>query len=427
MKVLIIGQGGREHALAWKIKQSPKVKKVYCAPGNGGTASIAANVPIKADDIKGLLDFSKKEKIDLTLVGPEGALAEGIVDLFEENRLRIFGPGKAAARLEASKAFTKELAKTENIPTAWFETFSDAKAAKDFIKSKGAPIVVKADGLAAGKGVIVAKREDEALQAVDKIIVEKAFGSSGEKIIVEECLEGEEASIIVISDGENIAGLASSQDHKRVFDGDKGPNTGGMGAYSPAPAVTDKIFNDTISRIIKPAIAGMKKRGAPFKGVLYAGIMIADNEPKLLEFNVRFGDPETQAILPRLNSDLLELIELSMEGGLSKHSLKWDKKACASVVMASGGYPGKYEKGKEISGIGKALETEDVLVFHAGTTREDGKLLTNGGRVLNVIGSGDGIKNAVDKAYDACSKISFEGAHYRRDIGHRAIKREIMQ
>ncbi|MEE9499697.1 MAG: phosphoribosylamine--glycine ligase, partial [Candidatus Omnitrophota bacterium] len=286
MRILVVGQGGREHALLWKIKQSPKVKKLYCAPGNGGTASIATNVPIKADDINSLRNFCEKERIDLTIVGPEAPLTSGIVDLFKEKGLRIFGPGKAAAQLEASKIFTKELAKDENIPTAWFEIFDDAKKAKDFIKSKNAPIVVKADGLAAGKGVIVANTVGEALQAVDKILVEKAFGSSGDRLIVEECLEGEEASIIVVSDGENTVPLASSQDHKRVFAGDKGPNTGGMGAYSPAPVVTDEVFNNAISRIINPAINGMKKRGIPCKGVLYAGIMITDENPKLLEFNV---------------------------------------------------------------------------------------------------------------------------------------------
>ncbi|UCD55320.1 MAG: phosphoribosylamine--glycine ligase [Candidatus Omnitrophota bacterium] len=421
MKVLVIGQGGREHALLWKIKQSPKVKKLYSAPGNGGTAEIAENVPIKADDVNSLRNFCEKEKIDLTVVGPEMSLTSGIVDLFKEKGLRIFGPGKAAAQLEASKIFTKELARNENIPTAWFEIFDDAKKAKDFIKSKSAPIVVKADGLASGKGVIVAKTENEAFQAVDKILVEKAFGSSGDKIIVEECLEGQEASIIVVSDGENIVPLASSQDHKRVFDGDKGPNTGGMGAYSPAPAVTGEVFNNTISRIIKPAINGMKKRGIPYKGVLYAGIMITNENPKLLEFNVRFGDPETQAILPRLNSDLLELIELSMEGSLGNYNLKWKKEACVCVVMASGGYPGKYEKGKEISGIEKALELEDTLIFHAGTRLANG-LLTNGGRVLNVVALGENIKNAIDKVYKACGMIKFENMHYRKDIGHSALR-----
>ncbi|MGB2706346.1 MAG: phosphoribosylamine--glycine ligase [Candidatus Omnitrophota bacterium] len=420
MKVLVIGQGGREHAIAWKIKQSPRVKKLYCAPGNGGTAGIATNIPVKADDAKGLCDFCRKEKIDLTVVGPEAPLASGIVDLFKKRGLRIFGPAKASAQLEGSKVFMKELCRDEDIPTADFEIFSDAEKAKDFIKGNAAPVVVKADGLAAGKGVIVAKTEVEALGVVDKIMIEKVFGSSGDRVIIEECLEGEEASIIVVSDGENVVPLASSQDHKRIFDNDKGPNTGGMGAYSPAPLVTDEIFDKTISKIIMPAIRGMKKKGTPHKGVLYAGIMISDGEPKLLEFNVRLGDPETQVVLPRLNSRLLELIESATDGSLKDYSLNWSGKSCVCVVMASGGYPGKYEKGKEISGIEKALELEDTIVFHAGTTYGD-RILTNGGRVLNVVALGEDLKEAIDKAYKACSVIKFEGVHYRKDIGHKAL------
>ncbi len=421
MKVLIIGHGAREHAIAWKIKQSPRLKKIYCAPGNGGTAQIAENVPVKAGALGGLADFCEKEKIDLTIVGPEAALASGIVDLFKKRNLRIFGPGKSAAHLEGSKVFMKELCRDEGIPTADFEIFDNAKKAGDFIRSKSAPLVVKADGLAAGKGVIVAKTEAEALAAVENIMVERIFGSAGDKVIVEECLKGEEASIIVVSDGENIVPLASSQDHKRIFDGDKGGNTGGMGAYSPAPVVTDAIFNKTISKIIIPAISGMKKRGAPVRGVLYAGIMISGGEPKLLEFNVRFGDPETQAILPRLNSDLLDLLESAAEGSLKGYSLDWSEKSCVAVVMASGGYPGKYEKGKEISGIKKALDLENNLVFHAGTKIVAEKLLTGGGRVLNVVALGGDIKEAMDKAYRACKLIKFDGAHYRKDIGYRAI------
>ena len=423
MKVLVVGQGGREHAILWQIKKSEKVKKLYCAPGNGGTTSIAENVPIRPDDISGLLDFCAKEKIDLTVVGPEIPLALGIVDSFQERDLRIFGPTKAAARLEASKVFTKELCDDENIPTAWFEIFTDAKKAKDFIRSKGAPIVIKADGLAAGKGVVVAKDIDEALDAVDEILVKKAFGSSGERLIAEEYLEGEEASVIVVSDGENIVPLASSQDHKRIFDRDEGPNTGGMGAYSPAPVVTDKVFNDTVSKIIKPAISGMKRKGITFKGVLYAGVMVTKSGPKLLEFNARFGDPETQAIFPRLDSDLLELMNLSIDGSLKNYELKWSKKACVCVVMASGGYPGKYEKGKEIHGLERAGGLNDAFVFHAGTRLENDKILTDGGRVLNVIGLGDGIRKAIDKAYEACGVIKFDGMHYRKDIGYRALER----
>jgi len=421
MKVLIIGQGGREHALAWKIKQSPKLKKLYCAPGNGGTAGISENIPIKADDLKGLRDFCKKKKIDLTVVGPEAPLEAGIVDLFQKEGLKIFGPTRSAAQLEASKIFTKELCKEENIPTAYYETFDNAEKAKDFVKLKGAPIVVKADGLAAGKGVIVAKTKGEAIRAIDKILVEKAFGASGDRIMLEDCLEGEEASIIVISDGENMVPLASSQDHKRIFDGDKGPNTGGMGAYSPAPVVTDEIFKGTISKIINPAIEGMKKRGTTVSGVLYAGIMITNDGPKLLEFNVRFGDPETQAILPRLDSDFLELLEAAADGSIKEHTLKWNKKSCVSVVMASGGYPGQYVKGKAIFGIEKAESMKDVLVFHSGTKSP---LVTDGGRVLNVVAFGENIEKAIEKAYKACAVIKFEGAHYRRDIGFRAIGRE---
>ena len=427
MKVLVIGQGGREHALLWKIRQSKKVKDLYSAPGNGGTGGIATNVPIASDDIGALSGFCETEKIDLTIVGPEIPLSLGIVDVFKEKGMRIFGPTKAAAQLESSKVFTKEVAREENIPTADCEIFDDAEKAKDFIRSKACPLVVKADGLAQGKGVIVAKDASEALRAVEKIMVEKAFGSAGDKVIVEECLEGEEASIIVVSDGENIVPLASSQDHKRAFDGDKGPNTGGMGAYSPTPLVTGKIFEETVSGIIKPTILGMKKRGAPCCGVLYAGIMITQDGPKLLEFNVRFGDPETQAILPRLNSDLLELIEAAEVGALKNYNLEWDKRTAVCAVMASGGYPGKYEKGKEISGIEKTALPEDVLVFHAGTKAFGEKILTSGGRVLNVVALGDGIKEAAAKVYRACKTIRFAGAHYRKDIGHRAINREVLR
>ncbi|NQU95370.1 MAG: phosphoribosylamine--glycine ligase [Candidatus Omnitrophica bacterium] len=427
MKVLVIGQGGREHALLWKLKQSKDIKELFSAPGNGGTAEIAENVDIKANDLEGLSKFCEDKKIDFTIVGPEAPLAEGIVDLFNKKGLKIFGPTKASAQLEASKVFTKELCESEKIPTAWFKTFNDAQKAKDFVKSKGAPIVIKKDGLAEGKGVIVANTEAEAIDAIDKIVVEKAFGASGNKVIVEECLEGEEASVIVLSDGENIVPLASSQDHKRVFDQDKGANTGGMGAYSPAPVVTDDIFNETISKIIKPTIAGMKKRNTPHKGVLYAGIMITEDGPKLLEYNVRFGDPETQAILPRLDSDLLELIERAMSGSLADFKLKWRKKSCACIVMASGGYPGRYEKGKEITGIEKARELQDVLVFHAGTKLEKtNKILTSGGRVLNVVALGDNIEKAISTAYKACDKIKFDNAHFRKDIGFRAMKQEVL-
>lgn len=425
MRVLVVGSGGREHALLWKINKSPHAKKLYAAPGNGGTSRIAENVPIKSDNIEALCDFCKKEKIDFTVVGPEIPLTLGIVDLFTKNALRVFGPAKASSRLEGSKIFTKELCRDEGIPTADFEIFDDAAKAKDYVKSKKMPLVMKADGLAAGKGVAVAKTEEEALGAIRKIMVEKAFGASGNKVIVEECLEGEEASVIVVSDGENIVPLASSQDHKRIFDGDKGPNTGGMGAYSPAPVVTDKIFEDTISNIIIPAMRGMKKKGAPHRGVLYAGIMIKDGRPSLLEFNVRFGDPETQAILPRLNSDLLELLEKTSDGSLKGYELEWGKEDCVSVVMASGGYPGKYENGKKISGIEKALEIKDVTIFHSGTKLEGDNLLTSGGRVLNVVALGNGIEEAIERSYKACGLIKFDKMHYRKDIGRRALEESV--
>ncbi|MFC1576603.1 phosphoribosylamine--glycine ligase [Candidatus Omnitrophota bacterium] len=424
MKVLVVGQGGREHAILWKLKQSPKIKELYAAPGNGGTAEVATNVPIKQDDLAGLVKFCEEKKIDFTVVGPEAPLAAGIVDLFEERGLAVFGASKAAAELEASKIFTKELCKAENIPTAKCEVFRDAGKARNFVRKVGAPIVVKADGLAAGKGVIVAATVEEAIRSVDMIMIERAFGRAGDNIIVEECLEGEEASIIVVSDGENIVPLASSQDHKRVSDGDKGPNTGGMGAYSPAPVVTEEIFNTTVSKIIKPTIKAMKKRGSPVKGVLYAGIMVTKQGPKLLEFNVRFGDPETQAILPRLESDLVELMELTCKGALKNYSLKWDKRNCVCVVVASGGYPVKYEKGKEITGIKKALSLKDTFVFHAGT-KLDKTLVTSGGRVLNVVALGDDIKDAIKNVYRACELIKFDSMHYRKDIGHKALNQEV--
>ena len=426
MKVLIIGQGGREHALAWKVKKSPRVKRIYCASGNGGTARVAANVPIRSDDTKALMRFAEDEKIDLTIVGPEAPLALGVVDSFREKGLRVFGPTKAASALESSKIFTKLLARDMRIPTADFEIFDKPDKAKDYVRSQKYPVVIKADGLAQGKGVIVAKDKNEAESAIDRIMVEKAFGHAGDRIIVEECLRGEEASIIVISDGENVVPLASSQDHKRLHDGDKGPNTGGMGAYSPAPVVTDKIFSGTITDMIGPAIRGMKEKGAPLSGVLYAGIMITENGPKLLEFNVRFGDPETQAILPRLESDFVEMIEASIDGLLKGHELAWNDKSCVSVVMASGGYPGKYEKEKKITGLDKVRKLKETFVFHAGTKLVDNNVLTTGGRVLNVVALGSDIKEAIDKVYLACGEIKFEGAHYRRDIGHRALKREVV-
>ena len=426
MKVLVVGGGGREHALVWKIAQSDKVDKVFAAPGNAGIAREpkVQCVDIAPSDLNALRDFALKEKVDLTVVGPEDPLVAGIVDLFEEAGLTIFGPRKEAAILEGSKAFSKNFMREMGIPTADFEVFDDPYKAKEYIKAKGAPIVVKADGLCAGKGSIVCKTVEEALDAVDKIMVDKIFGSAGDKVVVEEFLKGEEASFIVITDGENIVPLASSQDHKPVFDNDEGPNTGGMGAYSPAPVVTQKIHDRAMNEIVIPTIEGMKKKGVPFKGVLYVGLMIIDDEyPKVLEYNVRFGDPEAQPILMRMESDLVDALMASIDGKLNECDIKYTDEAAVCVVMASGGYPGKYEKGKVIHGLEEVEKMEKVKVFHAGTKEVDGKIVTNGGRVLGVTALGGTIKEAIDRAYEAVSKIHWENVHYRRDIGAKALRR----
>lgn len=426
MKVLVVGQGGREHALVWKIAQSPKVDKIYAAPGNGGICEEEKTVcvDISSGDLEALKNFALKEGIDLTVVGPEDPLVAGIVDIFEGAGLRIFGPSKAAAQLEGSKAFAKKFMKEMGIPTAEFEVFDNPDEAKKYIEKKGAPIVVKADGLCAGKGSIVCKTLDEALNAVDRIMVEKVFGAAGDKVVVEECLVGEEASFIVITDGEHIVPLASSQDHKPVFDNDEGPNTGGMGAYSPAPVVTDYIHQRTMEEIVIPTIQGMKEKGVLFKGVLYVGLMIIDDKyPKVLEYNVRFGDPEAQPILMRMKSDLVDALIASIEGNLDSCEIEYLPDAAVCVVMASGGYPGKYEKGKEISGLDEVAKMDRVKVFHAGTKKVNGKFVTNGGRVLGVTALGKDIKEAIDRAYQAVSKIHWEKVHYRRDIGRKALRR----
>ena len=371
-----------------------------------------------------LADFAEKEKIGLTVVGPEAALVAGIVDEFEARSLSIFGPNKEAAKIEGSKIYAKELMKRFGVPTADFEIFTSPGDAQKYIDKKGLPIVVKADGLAAGKGVFVCKTKAEAAEAIKKTMVEKAFGASGAEIIVEDCLEGEEASIIVLSDGKNITPLASSQDHKRIFDNDQGPNTGGMGAYSPAPVVESGIFDATLKDIIHPIIDGLAKEGKPYKGVLYAGIMITKKGPFVLEFNVRFGDPETQAILPRLKSDLVDLILRSTKNELGGAEVVWDKQSCVCIVAASGGYPGKYEKEKEITGLDRAAKGDGAVVFHAGTKAKNKKFLTSGGRVLGVAALGNGIEEAVGRAYEAMKKINFENMHYRKDIGRRALCRK---
>lgn len=445
MKILVIGSGGREHAIIWKLKQSQGFPKIYCAPGNGGISQDAQIVNIQSDDIKGLLDFAVKEKIDLTIAGPESPLAQGIVDRFMRKGLSIFGPTKELALLEASKAYAKETMQRFNIPTAGFEIFDHPDKAIDFTNrpclfAAHYPVVVKADGLAAGKGVIICRDRHQAQLAIEDMMVRKVFGKSGEKIIIEECLAGEEASILVISDGINVIPLASSQDHKRVFDGDKGPNTGGMGAYSPAPVVTEEMHNRIMNEIIYPLLNGLAKENKFYKGILYAGIMITKEGPKVLEFNVRFGDPETQVILPRLKTDLVELCFASIEDKIDEIKLEWKDMASVCVVLSSGGYPGEYKKGLEISGLEEALweGSPNTYIFHAGTKRSQVtgypstslragrsqvKYISDGGRVLNVVSLGDNISQAIDKVYKAAHKIKFEGIHYRKDIGHRALER----
>lgn len=423
MKMLVVGGGGREHAIVWKMHQSKKVDKIFCAPGNGGIKKIAELVNIKMDDIEGLLDFAKDKKIDLTVVGPEVSLVNGIVDRFLEEGLKIFGPSKELAMLEGSKVFAKEAMRRFGVPTADFKVFDDPLEAKSYLKKRGIPIVVKADGLAAGKGVIVARTIKEAEEAIDAILVKKIFGASGERIILEDCLEGEEASILVFSDGKNIVPLVSSQDHKRIFDGDKGPNTGGMGAYSPAPVVSGKLFNDIIDNVFRPVIDGFAKEGKFYKGVLYGGVMITKDGPMVLEFNVRFGDPETQAILPRLKSDLVDIVLACIDGTLGSIRVDWDKRTCLCVVVASKGYPAAYEKHKEIAGLEEVEKIKDVVSFHGGTVSENGKIFTSGGRVLGMTGLGEDIMSAKNTTYNAINKIKFEGMQYRKDIGNRAIRK----
>ena len=421
MKVLVVGGGGREHALVWKIAQSPKVTMIYCAPGNAGISEQATVVPIKANDLKGLLEFALREKIDFTVVGPEDPLTQGIVDLFESKGLLIFGANKKAAEIEGSKAFAKEMMKKYHIPTAFYEIFDDRNEAIKYIRKQGAPIVVKADGLAAGKGVIVCKTIEEAIQSVDRIMVEKLFGEAGNRVVVEEYLIGEEASYIAFTDGKAILPMASSQDHKPIFDGDQGPNTGGMGAYSPAPVVTDEVNEKIIEKVLRPIIYGMGEEGRTYKGVLYAGLMIHEGHPKVLEFNARFGDPETQPVLMRMKGDIVPVLEACMKGTLSQHRIEWDRRSSVCVVMASKGYPGDYEKGKVIKGLEEVSRMEGVFVFHAGTALKGDQVLTNGGRVLGVTGLGEDIPRAIERAYQGVKKISWDGVHYRTDIGQKAL------
>lgn len=423
MKVLVIGNGGREHALVWKIAQSPLVTKVYCAPGNPGIGEVAENVAIKVDDLLGLLDFAKKEQIDLTVVGPELPLSLGVVDLFEDNGLKIFGARKNAAVIEASKAFSKDLMKKYNVPTAAYEVFTEIEPAIAFIDKLGLPIVVKADGLAAGKGVIIAQTREEAVETVTDMLSGNSFGSAGSRVVVEEFLRGEEASFLAFTDGKNIIPLASAQDHKPAYDGDKGPNTGGMGAYSPAPVVTPAIHEKVMEEVMRRTVDGMAAEGRPYKGVLYAGLMIDEGEIKTLEFNARFGDPECQPLLMRMKSDIVPVLLATAEGDISAVNLEWHDKAAVCVVMASGGYPGSYRKGDEITGLDKAAAIEELFVFHAGTAKKDDTFITNGGRVLGVTALGATVEEAIARAYDGVAAITWNGVHYRTDIGNKALGR----
>ncbi|MCV2351913.1 phosphoribosylamine--glycine ligase [Paucibacter sp. Y2R2-4] len=426
MKVLVLGNGGREHALAWKLAQGARVSQVFVAPGNGGTArdSRLKNVPIT--DVKALADFAVEQKIALTVVGPEAYLAAGVVDEFRARGLRIFGPTKAAAQLESSKAFAKDFMKRHAIPTAAYEVFSDVAAAHAYVDAQGAPIVIKADGLAAGKGVVVAMTLAEAHEAIDWILEDNKLGvvhnEGGARVVIEQFLQGEEASFIVLCDGKNVVSLATSQDHKRLLDGDEGPNTGGMGAYSPAPVVTPNVHAKAMHEIIMPTIQGMARDGIPFTGFLYAGLMIdAQGQPRTVEFNTRMGDPETQPIMMRLKSDLLEVLLHATDGTLDQVELQWDRRVALGVVMAAGGYPLSPRKGDAITGL--PADAEDHMVFHAGTAEVDGQLRTSGGRVLCVTALGESVRKAQQLAYESLVNIQFEGKQYRQDIGHRAVKR----
>ncbi len=424
MKVLVIGSGGREHALVWKLKQSKKVKKIFCAPGNGGMTRAAKCVNIKADNIKALTDFAVRNKINLTVVGPEQPLAAGIVDEFQRRKLRVFGPEKKAAQLEASKVFAKEFMQKYHIPTAPFKVFDNQVDAIGFCKAIEYPAVVKADGLAAGKGVIIVKDFEEAEEALGDIFDKKVFGAAGERIVIESCLVGQEVSVMAVTDGKKIIPMLSSQDHKQALEGDRGPNTGGMGAFCPAGFVSDEIAKQINQFILEPTIRGLRNENIPYRGVLYAGIMLTERGPKVLEFNVRFGDPETQVVLPMLKTDLVDLMNAVVDKRLGNFGkLEWRKGAAACVIMTARGYPGKYDKGQVISGL-QNTRAEGCYVFHAGTRRDDNKLVTSGGRVLGVMGMDSSLKGALDKSYKIVNKIKFDGATFRRDIGFRVLEKK---
>lgn len=424
MKVLVIGGGGREHAIVWKLSHSKMVDKIYCCPGNAGIAETAECISVNQDDFQALLDFVKYEWIDLTIVGPEAPLSKGVVDLFENEGRRILGPSKAAAQLESSKAFSKDLMRSHGIPTAEYKVFTSYLHAEEYVKFKGTPIVIKADGLAAGKGVFIAATMDEAMGALKQIMKDRAFGSAGDRVLIEECLQGEEASFMAFTDGKTIVPMVSSQDHKRIFDNDQGPNTGGMGAYSPAPVITEELQGVVIEKIMKPTIKALKSEGITYKGILYAGLMICKGKPYVLEFNCRLGDPETQPVLSRLQSDLVEIAMAVTDERLSEIKIEWKKDPAVCVVISSGGYPGKYRKGDVITGLPEANKVEGVHVFHAGTAFKDSNIVTSGGRVLGVTATGNSIAEAKRHAYEAIDKIQFTGMHYRKDIADRALNRK---
>ena len=419
MNILVIGSGGREHALYWKLSESPQTEQIYAIPGNPG---MGASAEIALDDHAAILRFVKEHEIGLVVVGPEVPLMNGLVDELEAAGIRAFGPRANAAEIEGSKSFAKDLMKKYGIPTARYEVFTAAEPARAYIRQEGAPIVVKADGLAAGKGVIVAMTEQEALDAVDAIMEDHSFGDAGARVVIEEFMEGEEASLLAFTDGTTIRPMISAQDHKRAYDGDRGPNTGGMGTYAPAPVMTPEMTERAVEEILKPTIAAMAKEGRVYRGCLYLGLMVTADGPKVVEFNARFGDPETQVVLPLLDSDLVAIMCACADGTLADVPIRWKEGAAVCVVLASGGYPGHYEKGQEIHGLADA-EAMGALVFHAGTAMKDGKLVTNGGRVLGVVGRGADISSAVDAAYAAAAKISFKDAYYRKDIAHRALER----
>jgi phosphoribosylamine--glycine ligase len=425
MKVLVIGGGGREHAIIWKLTQSRSVDKIYCCPGNAGIAELAECIEVDQNDYKALLDFVRYEWVDLTIVGPEDPLSKGIVDLFEKEGRKILGPSRTAAQLESSKVFSKDFMRSHGIPTAEYKVFTSYLHAEEYIKFKGTPVVIKADGLAAGKGVFVASDIDEAMDALRLIMRDRVFGEAGNRVIIEQFLSGEEASYMVFTDGKTIVPMVSSQDHKRIFDGDKGPNTGGMGAYSPAPVITEEMERVVIERIMKQTILALRSEGIKYKGILYAGLMIDKGQPYVLEFNCRLGDPETQPVLSRLETDLMDIaMSITDEKLSSVSNITWKKDASVCVVVSANGYPGKYRKGDKIQGINEANKMDGVYVFHAGTTSKDNSIVTSGGRILGVTATGSDIALAQSKAYEAVGKIHFDGMHYRKDIADRALKKE---